>query len=71
MQPVGTMLPGYTGGRTQGCYHIKLIKENYEIETTGYKETPRPKIPLHKYFILFSSQIELPIQQGFSIRLWL
>jgi hypothetical protein len=30
--------------RTQGCYHIKLIKENYEIETTGYKETPRPKI---------------------------
>ena len=33
---------GYTGGRTQGCYHIKLIKENYEIETTGFKETPRP-----------------------------
>ena len=39
---------GYTGGRTQGCYHIKLIKENYEIETTGYKETPRPKIPYVK-----------------------
>ena len=39
---------GYTGGRTQGCYHIKLIKENYEIDTTGYKETPRPKIPYVK-----------------------
>ena len=39
---------GYTGGRTQGCYHIKLIKENYEIETTGFKETPRPKIPYIK-----------------------
>ena len=39
---------GYTGGKTQGCYHIKLIKENYEIETTGYKETPRTKIPYVK-----------------------
>jgi len=39
---------GYTGGRTQACYHIKLIKENYEIETTGHKETPQPKIPYVK-----------------------
>jgi transposase len=39
---------GYTGGRTQGCNDIKLIKEKYEIETTGYKETPRPKIPYVK-----------------------
>jgi transposase len=42
---------GYTGGRTQGCYHIKLIKEHHEIETTGYKETPRPKIPYVKPLI--------------------
>ncbi|MFC2090916.1 ISL3 family transposase [Bacteroidota bacterium] len=35
---------GYTGGRTQGCYHIKLIKEHHEIETLGYKEIARPKI---------------------------
>jgi len=44
---------GYNGGRTQGCYHIKRIKENYEIETTGYKEIPRPKIP---YVKLLSSR---------------
>ena len=35
---------GYTGGRTQGCYHIKLIKEHHEIDTLGYKEIARPKI---------------------------
>jgi transposase len=35
---------GYTGGRTQGCYHIKLIKEYHEIKTPGYKEVARPKI---------------------------
>lgn len=35
---------GYTGGRTQGCYHIKRIKEYHEIETLGYKEITRPKI---------------------------
>ena len=39
---------GYTGGRTQGCYHIKLIKEHNEIETLGYKEITRPKIPYIK-----------------------
>ena len=39
---------GYTGGRTQGCYHIKLIKENCKIETNGYSEIPRPKIPYVK-----------------------
>lgn len=39
---------GYTGGRTQGCNDIKLIKEKYEIETTGYKEIPRPIIPYVK-----------------------
>ena len=35
---------GYTGGRTQGCYHIKRIKEHHEIETPGYKEITGPKI---------------------------
>jgi transposase len=35
---------GYTGGKTQGCYHIKRIKEYHEIETPGYKEITRPKI---------------------------
>jgi transposase len=39
---------GYTGGRTQGCYHIKRIKEYNEIETPGYKEIARPKIPYIK-----------------------
>jgi hypothetical protein len=39
---------GYTGGRTQGCYHIKSIKEYHEIETPGYKEIARPKIPYIK-----------------------
>ena len=39
---------GYTGGRTQGCYHIKRIKEYHEIETLGYKEIARPKIPYIK-----------------------
>ena len=39
---------GYTGGRTQGCYHIKLIKEHHEIEALGYKEIARPKIPYIK-----------------------
>ena len=39
---------GYTGGRTQGCYHIKLIKEHHEIKTLGYKEIARPKIPYIK-----------------------
>jgi hypothetical protein len=39
---------GYTGGRTQGCYHIKRIKEYHEIETPGYKEIARPKIPYIK-----------------------
>jgi len=39
---------GYTGGRTQGCYHIKLIKEHHEIETLGYKESVRTKIPYIK-----------------------
>jgi len=39
---------GYTGGRTQGCNDIKLIKDHYKIETTGYKEIPRPKIPYVK-----------------------
>jgi len=39
---------GYTGGRTQGCYHIKRIKEHHEIETLGCKEIARPKIPYIK-----------------------
>ena len=39
---------GYTGGRTQGCYHIKRIKEYHEIVTPGYKEIARPKIPYIK-----------------------
>lgn len=39
---------GYTGGRTQGCYHIKRIKEHHGIETIGYKEIARPKIPYIK-----------------------
>jgi len=39
---------GYTGGRTQGCYHIKRIKEYHEIVTPGYKEIIRPKIPYIK-----------------------
>lgn len=39
---------GYTGGRTQGCYHIKRIKEYHKIETQGYKEITRPKIPYIK-----------------------
>ena len=29
-------------------YHIKLIKEHHEIETLGYKEIARPKIPYIK-----------------------
>jgi len=39
---------GYTGGRTQGCYHIKRIKDYHEIVTPGYKEIARPKIPYIK-----------------------
>lgn len=39
---------GYTGGRTQGCYHIKRIKEYHEIKTPGYKEIAQPKIPYLK-----------------------
>ena len=39
---------GYTSGKTQGCYHIKRIKEYHEIETQGYKEIARPKIPYIK-----------------------
>ncbi|MBT3749853.1 MAG: ISL3 family transposase [Candidatus Marinimicrobia bacterium] len=39
---------GYTGGRSQGCENIKLIKENYKIETNGYSEIPLPKIPYIK-----------------------
>lgn len=39
---------GYTGGKTQGCYHIKRIKEYHEIEIPGYKEIARPKIPYIK-----------------------
>jgi hypothetical protein len=39
---------GYNGGKTQGCYYIKRIKEHYEIETPGYKEVARPKIPYIK-----------------------
>ncbi len=39
---------GYTGGRTQGYYNIKLIKEHHEIESLGYKEIARPKIPYIK-----------------------
>ncbi len=39
---------GYTGRRTQGCYHIKRIKEYHEIVTPGYKEIARPKIPYIK-----------------------
>jgi hypothetical protein len=39
---------GYTGGRTQGCYHIKRIKEYHEIKTKGYKEITRPRIPYIK-----------------------
>jgi hypothetical protein len=31
---------GYSGGKTQGCYHIKLIKDNYDLETTEYKAPP-------------------------------
>jgi transposase len=39
---------GYNGSRTQGCVNIKLIKENCKIETKGYSEIPRPKIPFVK-----------------------
>jgi len=39
---------GYTSGKTQGCYHIKRIKEYHEIEIPGYKEIARPKIPYIK-----------------------
>jgi len=39
---------GYNGGKTQGCYHIKLIKEYHEIETLGHLEIPQPKIPYIK-----------------------
>jgi len=39
---------GFTGGRTQGCYHIIRIKEHNKIETIGYNEIPRPKIPYVK-----------------------
>ena len=35
---------GYTGGQTQGYTNINLVKENYKIETTGFRETPLPKI---------------------------
>lgn len=35
---------GYNGGKPQGYYHIKLIKENHEIETIAYTEIPRSKI---------------------------
>jgi hypothetical protein len=45
---------GYTGGMSQGYTNIKLIKENYKIETTGYKETPIPKI---RYVKPLSSRI--------------
>jgi transposase len=39
---------GYNGGKTQGYYNIKLIKENCNIETIGYPEIPQPKIPYIK-----------------------
>jgi len=39
---------GFTGGRTQGYYHIKLIKEHHKIETLGYKEIAPSKIPYIK-----------------------
>ena len=39
---------GYNGGKTQGYTNIKLIKENYKIETIGYTKIPRPKIPYIK-----------------------
>jgi len=39
---------GYTGGRTQGYYHIKRIKEHHGIETPGCKEIARPQIPYIK-----------------------
>jgi hypothetical protein len=39
---------GYNGGKTQGYYNIKLIKENCNIETIGYPVIPQPKIPYIK-----------------------
>ena len=54
---------GYIGGRTQGCYHIKLIKEHHEIETPGYLEIARPKIP----YIRPLSSRKLAKYIGFSL----
>jgi len=54
---------GYIGGRTQGCYHIKLIKEHHEIETLGYLEIARPKIP----YIRPLSSRKLAKYIGFSL----
>ncbi len=55
---------GYTGGRTQGCYHIKRIKEHHEIETLGCKEIARPKIP----YIKPLSSRKLAKYIGFSLK---
>ena len=39
---------GYTCGIRQGCYHIKRIKKYHVMDTHGYKEIIRPKIPYIK-----------------------
>jgi transposase len=39
---------GYNGGKTQGYYNIKLIKENCNIEVIGYPVNHKPKIPYIK-----------------------
>ena len=39
---------GYNGGKMQGYYNIKLIKENCNIEVIGYPVNHKPKIPCIK-----------------------